>query len=81
MVLEAHTVAAAKEVIDAGWSGSAQQLATKIVEIYIRILPSHVADTDGDGVFIYTCELPSLGLLWFGYVDAIREGDGERVLL
>lgn len=29
---------------------------------------------------IYVYELLSLGLLWHGFHDAIREGDGKRVL-
>ncbi len=28
----------------------------------------------------YTCEVISLGLLFLGFKDAIREGDGDRVL-
>ncbi len=28
----------------------------------------------------YTCEVTSLGLLFLGFKDAIREGDGDRVL-
>ena len=33
-----------------------------------------------DGVYAYACETLSLGLLYFKYRDAIKEGDGERVM-
>ena len=36
---------------------------------------------DVDGVFNYACEVVNLGLLWHCYHDAIREGDGDRVML
>ena len=31
-------------------------------------------------VYIYATELLSLGLLWHGFHDAIREADGDRIL-
>lgn len=33
-----------------------------------------------DGVFVYAKEVISLGLLWHGFHDAIKEADGERIL-
>lgn len=33
-----------------------------------------------DGVHLYAKELLSLSLLWHGFHDSIREGDGERIL-
>lgn len=36
-------------------------------------------ETD-DCVYEYACEVTSLGLLYMNYQDAIREGDGERVM-
>lgn len=35
---------------------------------------------NADGVYLYATELLSLGLLWHGFHDAIKEGDGERIL-
>ena len=37
--------------------------------------------SDGDGVYNYACEVMTLGLLWNCYHDAIREGDGDRIML
>ena len=34
----------------------------------------------GDGVHDYACEALSLGLLYLEFKDAIREGDGDRIL-
>ena len=30
--------------------------------------------------FLYASEVLSLGLLWYGFHDAIKEADGERIL-
>ena len=32
-------------------------------------------------VSVYSSEVLSLGLLWYGFHDTSREGDGERVLM
>ena len=34
-----------------------------------------------DGVVNYAKELMSLGIFYLNYKDAVREGDGERVLV
>lgn len=36
--------------------------------------------TCGDMVHLYACETLTLGLLWLGFYDAIKEGGGERIL-
>ena len=33
-----------------------------------------------DNVYAYACEVLSLGLLYFEFRDAIKEGDGERII-
>ena len=40
-----------------------------------------VAEKCDDGIHVYATEVLSLCLIWHGFHDAIREGDGERVLL
>ena len=37
--------------------------------------------SNGDAVYNYACEVMTLGLLWNCYHDAIREGDGDRIML
>lgn len=40
------------------------------------------APPSGDGtVYDYACEVTSLGLFYLDMKDAVREGDGDRVLL
>jgi len=34
-----------------------------------------------DGIFIYSKEVLTLGLLWLGFTDAIRESDRKKVFL
>lgn len=34
-----------------------------------------------DGVHVYATEVLTLGLLWNGFTDAIKEGDGDKVLM
>ena len=33
-----------------------------------------------DGIFVYACEVLSLGLLWHCFHDAVKEGVGRRVI-
>lgn len=46
----------------------------------IFILPGDISCTT-DGVMNYANELMSLGIFYLNFKDAIREGDGERVLV
>ena len=34
-----------------------------------------------DGIYIYGTEVLTLGLLWQGFNDAIKEGDGEKIFV
>lgn len=34
-----------------------------------------------DGIYIYGTEVLTLGLLWLGFNDAIKEGDGDKVFV
>ena len=83
LVLHAHVIAAAKAIQLQEDVTSITNLATSIVEKYI-----HLPRTDNetvpkeykDEVFLYASEVLSLGLIWHGFHDAIKEGDGERIL-
>ena len=46
------------------------------------VCPQKGSDGDKceDKVHVYSMEVLSLGLLWHGFHDAIKEGDGERIL-
>ena len=80
MVLEAHVVAAGQQLLDSNWDGTLVELANEIVKRYVKILNESTNNAAGDEVHTYACEVISLGLLWFNYVDATWEGDGGRVM-
>ena len=39
------------------------------------------ASGNDDGVYVYATELLTLGLIWHGFHDSIKEGDGDRILI
>ena len=87
LVLYAHIVAAAETVEDLTGADTVAGVAHIIISNYV-LLPSHsvikktAADENiwEDKVHLYACETLTLGLLWWGFYDAIKEGDGERIL-
>ena len=57
-------------------------ISSKIVEKFVGFsfnTPQDVSMRE-DGIHNYACQLLSIGLFYLAYKDAIREGDGERVL-
>ena len=48
--------------------------------IKLPIAPESTSSQSDDGILAYAQEILSLGLLWAEFQDAIREGDGLRVL-
>ncbi len=89
-----HIIAAAKTVNNCS-EVSYRSLAEEIVEKFVSISlfddeESHIESTDEstdeleveeDGIYAYGCEVLTLGLLWHCFHDAIKEGDGDRVML
>ena len=62
---------------------SLMSVCRAIVEKYTNfqfIINSSSPPTIDDKVHAYACQAISLGLLYFEFVDAIREGDGTRIL-
>ena len=55
----------------------AEEIVAKFVDIEIpsRLQPSN------DGIYDYACEVLTLLLIWHNFHDAIKEGDGNRVML
>jgi len=82
LLLHAHVTSAAKVILSYNPTDSADTLAKRIVANFV-VLPCNT-DTDlpdcEDEVYLYSTEFLSLALVWHGYYDAIREGDGERIL-
>lgn len=48
--------------------------------VHLPRIDDQATERCDDGVHLYAAELLSLGLLWHAFHDAVREGDGGRVL-
>jgi len=80
-VLHSHVISAAKEILSEGSDqySNVESLAKEIVVRFISFDPD-INDTTGDQVHQYALQVLNLGLLWHGFNDAIKEGDGNRIL-
>ena len=77
LVLHGHVIAAAKELLSQRSFDEINDLAVTIVDKYVslpRADDSTVPEASQDGVQLYASVVLSLGLLWYGYHDASREG-------
>ncbi len=81
VVLHAHITAASQAILSYTNIESVSALADSIVASYVRLQRGSAESACSDGVFVYACDVLSLGLLWMGFHDAIREGDGDRVMM
>ena len=58
-----------------------QDMVTTMLKEYVNIGTFPQPDVEAtDGVFAYAKEVLSLALLWAEFEDAIKEGDGLRVI-
>ena len=82
LLLHTHVVQAAQVLQLKNPTSSVIELSDSVVSNFIHV--PHLSSTQrsecDDGVHMYAKELLTLGLLWHGFHDAIREGDGERIL-
>ena len=86
VLLHAHVTdvtAAAKTVLDSvGRVDHVKMLARLVLANYFLPPRFDCDSNDGktkDGVHLYAKELLTLGLVWHGFHDASREGDGDRL--
>ena len=79
IALHAHVVAAAKEILLTTQFDSVMELAKEIVVRFVCFDPD-VNVRVNDTVHLYALQVLNLGLLWYGFIDSIREGDGDRIL-
>ena len=58
-------------------------LAKSLVATYLKLpmLDAQTGSVIQDGVHAYALDFLSLGLLWVAFHDAIKEGDGSRLVL
>jgi len=83
VVLHSHIIAAARVALSGEKAKDVASLAKKIVDRYacIRVpSPSAVQTKSDDGVYSYTTELLTLGLLWLNFYDSVKEGDGYCII-
>ena len=82
LFLCAHVVAAARQLLLLGHTGSVTDLAKSVVATFGNFKLNGDSNNPKviDGIHLYACEAITLGLLWYGFYDATKEGDGERVL-
>lgn len=83
LLLHAHIVAAAEVIQSQNTYDDVVELARAIVSNNIhlpRINDSDACKDCEDKVCLYATELLSLAMMWHGFHDSIREGDGERIL-
>ena len=63
-------------------ASSVIELAGSVVDKFLclpNVSSEHTFDSV-DYVHLYATELLSLGLLWHGFYDAVKEADGDRIL-
>ena len=83
LLLHAHGVAAAKVIQSVNPLSSVSELSRAVVASFTRlpqVSSTQKPEACEDGIHMYAVELLTLGLLWHGFHDAIREGDGERII-
>lgn len=80
LLLHAHVVSAAETLQKQHPETEVKELARVIVEKFVR-LPRAEDEIKSctDGVNMYAVELLTLSLLWHGFHDSIKEGDGDRL--
>lgn len=79
LVLVGHILVAAQEVLNDKHYGSVHELSECIVDRFVELGEGEL-ECNGDRVLLYASELLTLGLLWMSFYDAIREGDGKRIV-
>ena len=77
-MLNAHIIAAAQKIIGQNDTVTVDSVARLIVNKYIRLDATDIENDDM--IHNYACEVITLGMIWANYYDAIREGDGHRIM-
>lgn len=83
--LHAFITTAGKVIQDSSTMENVKEVAKAVVDTFVTLkwctdhsqLPTAASP---DGVQAYAKEVLTLGLVWWGFHDAIREGDGGRVI-
>ena len=79
-VLCSHIICAAKTILSKSHYDSVTDLAREIIVQYISFDPD-IKEKIRDKVKLYALQVLNLGLLWHAFNDAVKEGDGNRILI
>ena len=81
LVWEAHAVAATQHLMSIQKDDSVLSLCKRMIDSFVALLRSpKERPTLHDAVHVYDLDVPSRSLVSNGFHDAIREGDGDRVI-
>ncbi|XP_064386162.1 uncharacterized protein LOC135334762 isoform X4 [Halichondria panicea] len=84
LLVHSHVVEAANTLQQLSQTKDISELTSRIISTFLRIpdleslskLPSEC----NDNVYLYGTDLLTIGLIWHGFHDAVKEGDGKRIL-
>jgi len=79
IVLYAHVNAAAEKLLSEKSYDKVEDLSNAILQNYVCFDPSKKICRD-DKVHLYATQLMTLLLFWHAFNDAVKEGDGDRVI-
>ena len=81
-VLHAHVLAAADYLTEMCCliASSAKEISKEIIIRFVNCDPDHKIKT-GDKLYQYSIQALTLGLVWHGFNDVIKEKDGDRILI
>ncbi len=83
LLVHCHVIAAAHELMQKK-AHNMTTLAKEIIDTFVHFpdvsQPGRTTPESDDNVHLYATELLSLGLLWHGFHDAVKEADGNRIL-
>ena len=80
IAVHAQVIAAAEQLLSAAEFDSVEAIAKEIAVQFITFEPD-VKIKASDKVQLYATQVLTLGLLWHGFNDSIREGDGDRIMI
>ena len=82
-VVHVHTVAAARYLLESTDNVKSlekvKDMAREIIIKFVQFDPN-VKISIGDKMHLYSLQVLTLGLVWHGFNDAIKEGDGDRII-
>ena len=79
IILHAHVNVAAEKLLSRGSYRKVEDLAKAILENFVFFDPDKKISRE-DKVHLYASQLMTLLLLWHAFDDAVKEGDGDRVV-